>query len=81
MRASALSPYEQQELARGRCPHCGRSVLLVRLVHAPSHPRHLLLSVTTLGLWLPAWILAVFRTRHRAWECAECGRSTHGSQA
>lgn len=32
---------------------------------------HLLLSVITLGIWIPFWLLAAFWPR--AWRCTTCG--------
>lgn len=42
----------------------GYSVTLVR-GHRPNHVLHALLSLFTLGLWLPAWAVVAAATRER----------------
>lgn len=62
-----------QELLPGRCQHCCRDVVFVRLNQEPNHRLHALLSLLTGGIWLPVWILTLYRAAGQPWECAECG--------
>ena len=49
-------------------------VVIVR-GHRPNHVLHLLLSIVTLGLWIPVWILlSIFGgEKRRAISVDECG--------
>ncbi|RMF71224.1 MAG: hypothetical protein D6744_18335 [Planctomycetota bacterium] len=54
------------------CPRCQGRRLCVRV--PDRHVGHLLLSVFTLGAWIPFWIsLAVYRSR-RPYGCMKCGK-------
>lgn len=56
-------------VGRGYCPECGRNVLGQR--NEPSHLVHLLLSLVTVGVWLPVWfVVSVFPG---GWICSICG--------
>ena len=54
------------------CPSCERNVLARR--KGTNHVLHLLLSIITVGLWLPIWLLA--SVRMGGWRCASCGSTT-----
>jgi hypothetical protein len=55
------------------CPHDQKLVL----AHSRRLNNHLhgLISLATLGLWLPVWLVLVLRTDSRFF-CPECGRPT-----
>jgi hypothetical protein len=51
------------------CRTCGD--VRVHEIQPPSHRKHALLATVTFGLWLPAWVVAVFRGRRP--RCRGCG--------
>ena len=53
----------------GYCESCERDVMIRR--QGTSHVVHLIISLVTLGLWLPIWILASIRIG--GWRCTICG--------
>ncbi len=56
------------------CKQCGQKT--IHLVSRPSHLLHLFLTIVTVGVWLPIWILvAVIR---RAPQCTVCGSKYTG---
>jgi hypothetical protein len=53
------------------CPHC-----LVSTRHdrpTPIHIIHALLSLATLGLWLPVWFGVQYHAGGQPWTCTRCG--------
>ena len=58
------------------CNHCKKDV---RYHYDPvNHGKHLLLSIFTLGLWLPMWLCVTFRPTKL---CNECGGPLWSSNA
>lgn len=55
----------------GVCSHCNDSVLIRR--RGPNHVLHLLLSMATVGLWLPVWLIVGVSSLFGSWHCATCG--------
>ncbi|MFW5721768.1 MAG: hypothetical protein ACOCVU_02820 [Desulfohalobiaceae bacterium] len=53
---------------KGHCPHCRDENLLFR--RPPNHLLHFLLSLLTLGLWVPVWIYVSWQARR--WTCSMC---------
>ena len=53
------------------CPHCGRQVFGHR--PAASHDMHLVLTMFTLGVWLPAWLLISVYQQAQPYLCSACG--------
>lgn len=53
-----------------KCRRCGR--LTKHLEKKPSHVLHLLLTVLTVGLWIPVW--AVLSASRGGAQCSECGK-------
>lgn len=53
----------------GYCRHCDERVM-VRCKTA-SHVLHLLLSLVTLGFWIPIWFLCSISVA--GWRCPKCG--------
>jgi len=51
------------------CNRCGRHRLFTR--PGTNHILHLLLSLVTVGLWLPIWLLCAIRVG--GWRCTVCG--------
>jgi len=51
------------------CPYCARSQVFAR--QAPNHLLHMNLSLWTLGLWLPVWL--VLCLQRGGWKCPDCG--------
>jgi hypothetical protein len=62
-----------RELAPGRCSSCG-GALLIRTAPAPNHRLHLIVTLATLGLWIPMWGAACLWAHWAPWECLECGQ-------
>lgn len=55
--------------AGGYCDDCNRNVMIRR--QGTSHILHLFLSVITVGLWIPVWLLS--SVRFGGWRCIVCG--------
>lgn len=70
------------------CPKCGR--LANARVKSTNHPFHFVMSLLTLGFWLPIWLLCVFecmfhrpkiacdcatRPKAQSGDCLTCGGS------
>lgn len=52
------------------CPHCDRQVLAQG--STPNHILHLILSIITIGLWIPLWILISLKSIG-GYRCVNCG--------
>src|SRR3990172_7843060 len=59
------------KLTRDYCDHCKRDV--PALYNQPSHLLHLLLCISTAGLWAPIWIYYTFIATNN---CIRCGSKT-----
>jgi len=62
---------------RGFCRTCNRPSLIRR--KGVNHVLHLLLTLVTLGLWLPVWVVLSAMNNERSqsgWRCAQCGSKT-----
>ena len=55
-----------------QCRRCGKATMHVQ--PGTSHVLHLLLSLLTLGLWLPVWFLLAANSGTAA-QCTQCGRA------
>lgn len=55
-----------------RCRNCAKET--IHLQPATSHVLHLLLSLITLGLWIPVWILVGVSNGSQL-KCSVCGRA------
>ncbi len=53
------------------CKRCGQYRQGVR--QGANHVLHLLLSVLTLGWWIPVWILICICGTTAGWRCSQCG--------
>lgn len=42
----------------------------------PNHILHLLLSIVTVGIWVPVWIILQLVSEFSAWRCPSCGGPT-----
>lgn len=62
---------------RRYCPEDDRMVLAEK--QTPNHILHLLLSVITVGFWLPVWLLVAIFADFNAYRCPSCGGKTRGS--
>lgn len=51
------------------CQECGENVLVTR--KGTNHILHFILSVLTLGVWIPIWILSAIKVG--GWRCNRCG--------
>lgn len=60
--------------ARRYCAEDDRMVLAEK--QTPNHILHLLLSLVTVGIWLPIWILISIASEFGSYQCPECGGST-----
>jgi hypothetical protein len=56
------------------CDDCGKHTM--HLQQSPTHVLHLILSVITLGLWIPVWVLISMDSGPR--QCTVCGSSPSG---
>lgn len=56
--------------AVGFCPRCAEPV--AAWVPVPNHGLHFLLSLISLGTWLPIWLLVAIHGR--TCRCQQCGR-------
>jgi len=54
------------------CMDCGMECVLRRRV--PRHELHLVLTIGTLGLWAPCWLITLFAARWEPWRCTDCRR-------
>ena len=53
-----------------KCAACGRPTMHIQ--ESPNHILHLLLSVVTVGVWLPIWFLiSLFKKKP---QCTVCGK-------
>lgn len=59
--------------AQRYCPTENRIVLSER--ETPNHAIHALLSVITVGIWLPVWLLIALLSG-KPWLCPTCGSKT-----
>lgn len=55
--------------AGGHCLNCAKDVLVKR--QGTSHVLHLLLSLITVGFWIPVWFLSSVKIG--GWSCGACG--------
>lgn len=52
-----------------KCGNCGRPTKHYQ--QKPNHILHLILSIVTVGLWIPVWLLlGLFQQKP---QCSECG--------
>ncbi len=51
------------------CTYCGEYRLFQR--KGTNHILHLLLSLVTVGLWIPIWALCMIKIG--GWHCSKCG--------
>lgn len=58
---------------RGQCETCGGPKLFTK--QGPSHILHLILSVITIGIWLPIWLLCVILNAFKPFRCEACGKA------
>lgn len=61
---------------RHYCRSCRRDV--VAEADPVSHVLHFFLTLVTVGLWFPVWLLAL---GSRRWHCRYCGARTFGGKA
>lgn len=52
------------------CPHCQKQVMAQGT--KPNHILHVILSLVTLGLWLPVW-LVITLAKSGGYRCTQCG--------
>jgi predicted RNA-binding Zn-ribbon protein involved in translation (DUF1610 family) len=52
------------------CPNCGKNTLHVR--PSTSHLLHLILTIVTVGFWLPVWFIIAQKNQTND-QCTECG--------
>lgn len=56
-----------------KCRACNRKTLHQR--PKSSDLVHLVMTVLTVGLWLPIWVLAALGGLFSAWRCQLCGKA------
>ncbi len=52
------------------CKYCGQQRKFER--PGTNHILHLILSILTVGLWIPVWILSAIKIG--GWRCSFCGK-------
>ncbi|KKN27502.1 hypothetical protein LCGC14_0863860 [marine sediment metagenome] len=55
------------------CKYCGGPMLFTK--QGTGHILHLLLSVVTVGLWLPVWLGCGVMNAFRPFRCVGCGKA------
>jgi DNA-directed RNA polymerase subunit RPC12/RpoP len=55
------------------CSYCRSKRLFTK--SGPSHVLHLILSVLTVGLWLPVWVIIVVLGALTPYRCQSCGKA------
>lgn len=63
-----------QSTIRRNCTFCNQPRPFTK--QAPSHILHLILSVVTVGIWIPVWILMVVLNAFKPYRCTTCGKAT-----
>lgn len=58
-----------QQEAAGYCRKCNANVLVKR--PGTNHVLHLLMSIVTVGFWIPIWFLCSIKIG--GWRCSQCG--------
>jgi hypothetical protein len=54
------------------CKNCNKST--IHLAEATNHVLHLILSILTVGLWIPIWIFVSFSSQLKnVGDCTVCG--------
>lgn len=59
---------------RRHCKDCDQKRPFTK--KTPSHILHLLLSVVTVGCWIPVWILMIVLNAFSPYRCTNCGKAT-----
>ena len=54
----------------GVCAECGTECVMRR--RAPRHDLHLCITIATLGLWGPCWLITTIAAGWEPWRCREC---------
>lgn len=62
--------------SRRYCPEDDRMVFAEK--QTPNHILHLLMSIITVGFWLPIWLIVVVVSDLGAYRCPVCGARTRG---
>ena len=55
------------------CDRCKQNVLVRK--PATNHILHLILSLITVGFWIPIWILVGISVASTKWRCTHCGKT------
>ena len=61
-----------RDTRRKYCEDCGQHRLFEK--PTPSHVLHFLLTVVTVGLWFPVWVLCIFGNAFTPYRCTQCGK-------
>jgi len=63
-------PWDPNEYSAKVCNSCGRPRVFRRpRIH---HSFHFMLALGTLGIWLPAWGVAIILQALKPWNCTVC---------
>ncbi len=68
---SQALPWEDHERRAMLCRRCQLPRVFRR--RKTRHSMHFMLSIGTIGLWLPAWGLAILIQFLKPWTCSTCG--------
>jgi len=60
------------EYTRGFCKVCDKETKFERPEHKSNNVLHFFLTLITVGLWFPIWLLSLIDIGGR-WTCSECG--------
>ena len=55
------------------CSYCRMKRLFSKA--GPSHILHLILSLVTVGVWLPVWLICVVMNAFQPYRCTVCGKA------
>ena len=69
--SSEAGPTGPTRFEMAYCPCCRSSQAFFR--HQVRHGFHALMTIITVGLWSPFWILARLMAGCRPWRCVRCG--------
>lgn len=53
------------------CAHCQKQVMAQG--SKPNHILHVILSIVTLGAWLPVWLIVTLAKTGTGYRCTQCG--------
>lgn len=68
------------ESTQRRCDDCGKPTRHERTVRHANHILHFIISLCTLGAWVPVWIFLSLTPDKDPWRCSACGQVPAGEK-